>query len=109
VRLYYWFKSQGLFRDLSDFEIRKKVADVACCNGSTVHTIIQSDQTESEDKRGHPIPKPLLDENKVPKDATNQLKFCLESCLPISSKDIRSWILAKEGISLQKNKNALLS
>ena len=82
----------------------KKVADVAYCSESTVHTIIQSNQTESEEKREYPMHEALPDESKVQINVTNQLKFCLENDLPISSKDIRSWILAKEGISLQKTR-----
>jgi len=47
------------------------------------------------------MPKAILNEEKA---AIQQLKYCLETGLLISSKGIRSWILARERIFLQKTR-----
>jgi len=105
LRLYYWMKTQNLFSGLSETKLCQTIGDIACCSKSLVQTIIKEDEVDLRDRRGHTMPKILNEsiEEEVKESAVQHIKENLENGIPISTKDLRSWINEEQGIDLNKS------
>ena len=78
LRLFYWFRSQNLYSNMSDFEVRKMIADNACCDQKSIKTIIDEGVIQRNDNRGHSMPKKIDDEETVKQNVLLNLKTNLD-------------------------------
>jgi len=104
LRTYWWMKAKSKFSENTDTEIQEMVADIAGCCRASVSSIVREDSIESEDQRGHVMKRKIPEdiEEEVKQSVVSQLKQALDQGIPISSKDVRSWIEEDKQIDIHK-------
>lgn len=102
LRVYYMLKSQDVYVDEPDNDLRNLVANIACCSIDSVNAILNADTYSVEDNRGHSMPKKFSqrEEETIRTEIVENLKNDLEKGVPVSSKNIRAWLKEQKNIDI---------
>ena len=89
-----------------DKALKSFVADVACCHIDTVEAILAADTYLAKDKRGHQQERGIgiEQEEEIKTNVIQELKAHLEQEIPVSSKDVRSWLKENNDISMNQHR-----
>lgn len=104
LRIYYSLQMHEHLSTMSERAIVALVSEISCCSTDSIHEIIAADTHLAQDNRGHPQQGiiPADEEEEIKDMVVKDLKTNLELGVPVSSKDVKSWLKESHDISLSQ-------